>query len=56
MTAPDTITALPPLLTTFRSLVWPSYPNNALEKYNAINKIRGNLHMQVTKFRLIIHT
>ena len=52
MTAPDEITALPPLLTTFRSLVWPSYPNNALEIYNAINKISGNFHMQLITFNL----
>lgn len=52
MTAPDAITALPPLLTTFRSLVWPSYPNNALGKYNTINKIRGNFQMQLKTFRL----
>jgi len=50
MTAPDEITALPPLLTTLRSLVWPSYPNNALEKYNAINKIPGNFHIQLITF------
>jgi hypothetical protein len=52
MPAPDKITASPPLLTTFRSLVCPSYPNNALEKYNAINKIPGNFHMQLITFNL----
>jgi len=52
MTASDKITVLPPLLTTFRSLVWPSYPNNALEKYNAINKIPGNFYMQLLTFNI----
>jgi hypothetical protein len=56
MTAPDKMTALPPLLTTFRSLVWPSYPNNALEKYNGTNKTPGNFHMQLQKINLTVNT
>jgi hypothetical protein len=33
------IMALPPLLTTFRSLVWPSYPNNALQQHKVIDEM-----------------
>ena len=46
MRAPDEITTLPPLLTTFRSLVWPSYPHNALEKYVGHLESKERLRIQ----------